>query len=91
MPYAMVRMNTGDVISKVSQNKPFCQKHLVDDGFIPILVDLVENDKAKNVKSQVPSSISSIVRDNPDGARAYVEGGRPSSLLPSIQSSESSK
>ena len=90
-PHAMVRMNTSDVVAELSQNNPYCQKHFVDDGFIPILIDLMEKDKAENVRVKCLYAISSIVRDNPDGLKAFVQGGGPSSLLISIQSSESSR
>ena len=59
-PHDSLRSEAANAIAELSQNNPYCQEKMVEDEFLPILMDLLDNDKSSQVKALY--AISCITR-----------------------------
>ena len=60
-PHDTIRCETANAIAELSQNNPYCQEKLVEDDFLPILMEILSSDKACQVKALY--AISCITRE----------------------------
>ena len=62
-PHASLRSSSANAVAELSQNNPYCQENFVKEGFLTLLLDMIANDKACQVK--VMYAISCINRECP--------------------------
>jgi len=85
-PHAMARACAANAAAEMAQNNPYCQENFVSDGFLPVLLNLMEKDGQELVKLKSLYAISSIVRDYPAGTKAFLDLSGADSLLRTLQS-----
>lgn len=42
--HAKLRANACDLLAELSQNNPYCQKVILDNGFVPLLLNILNKD-----------------------------------------------
>jgi len=89
-PHPSVRANAANAVAEMAQNNPYCQENFLADGFLPLLLGLMEKDRAERVRLKSLYAISSIVRDYPPGIKAFLDKNGADGLLRTIQDSDNS-
>ncbi|XP_055598096.1 hsp70-binding protein 1-like [Uranotaenia lowii] len=82
-PNVEVRIGTLRLIAELSQNNPFCQKHLLEADVLPKLVELLSDEQS--VANQAMHAISCMVRNFEPCLAAFIDMGGLECLLGCIQ------
>jgi len=90
-PHSAIRANAANSVAEMAQNNPYCQENFIKDDFLPLLLDLMENDGVEGVRVKCLYAISSIVRDNAAAMAVFLNLKGADSLLRTIQRSDSTK
>jgi len=61
--YASIRSASANAIAELSQNNPYCQENFVKEDFLPMLLEMISNDRHCQVKAMY--AISCIIRECP--------------------------
>jgi len=61
--YASIRSASANAIAELSQNNPYCQENFVKEDFLPMLLEMITNDRQCQVKAMY--AISCIIRECP--------------------------
>merc|ERR1719412_355333 len=61
-PHDVIRCGAANAIAELSQNNPYCQEKLVQDDFLPTLMDILANDKS-SCQIKALYAISCITRE----------------------------
>lgn len=87
-PHQFIREESAGVTAELAQNNPYCQTHLVADGFIPCLVTILDTDLDENCRFKALSAISCLIRDNPTGQEEFLKRNGCEVVLRNIQTSK---
>ncbi|XP_063921721.1 hsp70-binding protein 1-like [Zophobas morio] len=68
-----VRAEVCNLLAELCQNNPYCQRVVLENGIMPVLVDLVENDGEVAVVVKALYAISCIVRQNSSGCAQLIQ------------------
>ena len=60
-PHSSLRCEAANAIAELSQNNPYCQEKMVEEGFLPMLMDILSNDENCQIKALY--AISCITRE----------------------------
>jgi len=61
--YASIRSASANAIAELSQNNEYCQENFVKEEFLPLLLEIITNDRQCQVKAMY--AISCIIRECP--------------------------
>merc|ERR1712018_440407 len=61
--YASIRSASANTIAELSQNNSYCQENFVKEEFLPLLLEMITNDRQCQVKAMY--AISCIIRECP--------------------------
>lgn len=61
--YASIRSASANAIAELSQNNSYCQENFVKEEFLPLLLEMITNDRQCQVKAMY--AISCIIRECP--------------------------
>ncbi|CAH0393840.1 unnamed protein product [Bemisia tabaci] len=81
-----IRWRAASIIADLTQNNPFCQQHILEAGFIPILLDLISNDPDEKTQTKSLYALSCLMRDNPKSIEPFLENNGLAVLLKATQS-----
>lgn len=84
-PHEILRQNSANVTAELAQNNPYCQTNLLKDDFLPVLLEIFDNDASEDSRFKALSAISCLVRDNLDGQQSFLQLNGCSVLLRNIQ------
>ncbi|QQP53223.1 Hsp70binding protein 1like [Caligus rogercresseyi] len=84
-PHEALRAQGAHLISELSQNNPYCQDHLTQDGFLQILLHSLESDTPK-VQVKALYAISCILRQSTKAQTAWKGSEGPSRLVKALMS-----
>jgi len=68
--HASIRSASANTIAELSQNNPYCQENFVKEEFLPILLDMITNDRQCQVKAMY--AISCITRESTLAQEAFL-------------------
>lgn len=96
-PHSMVKWKAADIIAELSQNNPICQEHFTKNGFIPLMLNLLDKASVEGTnleemcKLKAIYAISSIVRQNIPGIELFISLNGPKiivecAILPNLES-----
>lgn len=61
--------------AEISQNNPFCQEKFVTEGFLPLLVQQLDEDEEEHCQVKALYALSCIVRDLGAGLEQFGAAG----------------
>ncbi|KAF7275183.1 hypothetical protein GWI33_012106, partial [Rhynchophorus ferrugineus] len=82
--HAMIRSAGCELLAELCQNNPYCQQVVLDNEFIPKLLDMIEKDENILVGLKALYAVSSIVRHNPEGFNQFIHYNGPAILLTTL-------
>lgn len=56
--HSPIRIGACEILAEVSQNNPYCQKVVVDQNYIPLLLELLEKEQDNQVAIKILYAIS---------------------------------
>ena len=62
-PHEVVRCGAANAIAELCQNNPYCQEKIVEDDFLPILMDILANDDKSSCQIKALYAISCVTRE----------------------------
>lgn len=68
-----IRAQACNLLAELSQNNPYCQRVLLENGFMPILIDIVQNDSDVAVVIKALYAISCNIRQNRVGCAQFIQ------------------
>nr|CAG4644337.1 EOG090X0EEI [Lepidurus arcticus] len=78
----IVREKCAELIATLTQNNPYCQKHILQADLLPVLLKMTEEDSSKAASVKAVSAISCLCRNN---LEAQQELGRCDGILTLIR------
>ncbi|XP_077994210.1 hsp70-binding protein 1-like [Glandiceps talaboti] len=81
-----IRWRCADLLATMTQNNPYTQQVLLDDQFLPVLIELLEKDEAEMVRIKALYAISCLVRTYPNAQQEFVKLDGFSVLIRALQS-----
>lgn len=57
-PHAGIRWKVADLIAELTQNNPFCQGKILEAGFLPILLSMVDGDISEHARVKALYAVS---------------------------------
>ncbi|KAF2882282.1 hypothetical protein ILUMI_23902 [Ignelater luminosus] len=80
-----IRAGACDVIAELCQNNPYCQRVVLDNGFIPLLLKILATDNNNSVCIKALYATSCIVRQNTEGFHQLLQHEGLTILLKILQ------
>jgi len=77
--HASIRSASANCIAELSQNNPYCQENFVKEEFLPMLLDMVTNDRQCQVKAMY--AISCINRECPLAQEKFLNSYNGPSII----------
>lgn len=65
-------MSNSPLIMSNFQNNPYCQTHLLNDGFVPILLGIFSRDLNEVCRFKALSALSCLTRDHPESQEQFL-------------------
>nr|CAG4641237.1 EOG090X0EEI [Eulimnadia texana] len=84
-PHDEVRWRCGELIATLTQNNPYCQDFVLNEGVLPILLQLTENDTCENARIKALYAVSCLIRDHDKSLEAFINADGFSCLLRVLQ------
>ncbi|XP_033223496.1 hsp70-binding protein 1 [Belonocnema kinseyi] len=85
-PHSGIRWRVADLIAELSQNNPFCQEKILEAGYMPILLNMVDTDPCEQARVKALYAVSCIVRGHSVALKHMEVNDGYSILLRAIQS-----
>lgn len=85
-PHSGIRWRVADLIAELTQNNPFCQEKVLEAGYMPILLSMVDADSCEQARVKALYAVSCIVRGHAIGLKHMEVNDGYSILLRAIQS-----
>lgn len=85
-PHSGIRWRIANLIAELSQNNPFCQEKVLEAGYMPILLSMVDTDPHDQARVKALYAVSCIVRGHAVALKHMEVNDGYSVLLRSIQS-----
>ncbi|KAL1500806.1 hypothetical protein ABEB36_006248 [Hypothenemus hampei] len=85
---SQIRATGCELLAVLCQHNPYCQKVVLDNEFIPILLNMIKEDQDVSVVIKAVYALSCIVRHNPDGFSQFINYNGPAILLTTFQRNE---
>ncbi|XP_001605940.1 hsp70-binding protein 1 isoform X2 [Nasonia vitripennis] len=85
-PHSGIRWRVANVIAELTQNNPFCQEKVLEAGFMPILLSMVDTDPSDMARIKALYAVSCIVRGHALALRYMEINDGYSVLMRAIQS-----
>ena len=57
-PHSGIRWRVADLIAELSQNNPFCQEKILEAGYMPILLNMVDTDSCEQARVKALYAVS---------------------------------
>lgn len=57
-PHGSIRWKVAELIAELTQNNPFCQERMLEAGFLPILLNMVDSDEVEMARVKALYAIS---------------------------------
>lgn len=71
-----LRSSAAQLLGQLMQNNPYCQEMALNERFLTVMLNLLENDPSQDVKKQILGAISSLVRSNQNAQNQfYIQDG----------------
>ncbi|KAL7304547.1 hypothetical protein TKK_0003332 [Trichogramma kaykai] len=81
-----IRAKAANLIAEITQNNPYCQDKIMEAGYIPILLGMVDNDPSDIVRVKSLYAISCIIRGHSVGLMHMEINDGYSVLIRALQS-----
>jgi len=83
--HSEIRAGACDVLAELCQNNPYCQRVVLDNGFIPMLLKILTTDGNNQVCVKALYATSCIVRQNTEGFNQLIQHEGLTVLLKILQ------
>lgn len=80
-----IRWQTLELIACLVQNNPYCQKAVLENNMLPVLLELLDQDNNSTVKIKALYATSCLVRDFPDAQKEFTNNDGFSVLMRAMQ------
>uniref|UniRef100_A0A0K2TCU5 Hsp70binding protein 1like [Nasonia vitripennis] n=1 Tax=Lepeophtheirus salmonis TaxID=72036 RepID=A0A0K2TCU5_LEPSM len=81
-PHDSLKSQSAHLIAELTQNNPYCQTHMAEDGFLHLLLELLDSsDSSDSVRVKVLYAISCIIRQCPESQDQWISLDGPSILI----------
>ncbi|RZB39956.1 hypothetical protein BDFB_012728 [Asbolus verrucosus] len=68
-----IRAEACNLLAELCQNNPYCQRVVLENGFMPMLIEIVEYDPEVEVVAKALYAVSCIVRQNATGCAQFIQ------------------
>nr|CAG4652202.1 EOG090X0EEI [Triops cancriformis] len=87
-PHSIVREKCAELIATLTQNNPYCQRHVLAAEVLSVLLRLVEHDPSKTASFKAMSAISCLCRYFPEAQKELAQLEGHSVLLRVLEKSD---
>lgn len=84
--YPSLRLGACDVLAELTQNNPYCQKIVVDEGYVPVLLEILEKDEDGRVAIKAVHALSCKSKAPPSSFCSNVYFRHPTAQFRRLQS-----
>ncbi|KAK6191742.1 hypothetical protein SNE40_003347 [Patella caerulea] len=82
---AELRWTCLELVADLVQNNPYCQKAVLENNILPVLLESLDKDQNSTVKTKALYALSCLCRDNEDGQKLFTEQDGFSVLMRAMQ------
>ncbi|GJQ78243.1 hypothetical protein Trydic_g2572 [Trypoxylus dichotomus] len=72
-PNSKIKLGACDLLAELCQNNPFCQMIVIENDFLPLVLEILDKDEDDDVCIKALYALSCIVRSNMDGCTKFLE------------------
>ncbi|KAG0711690.1 Hsp70-binding protein 1 [Chionoecetes opilio] len=85
-PHPSLRAGAAGLMGDVCQNNPLCQENILTLNVLPQLLSIIDGDEDTTTRVKAMYAVSCLIRDYPEGEKAFMEANGFSFLMRAMQS-----
>lgn len=87
-PHPKIRIFGCELLAVLCQHNPYCQQVVLDNEFVPKLLNMVEKDEEPQVAVKALYALSAIVRHSQEGYNQFIHYNGPTILLRKLEGTD---
>ncbi|XP_030755130.1 hsp70-binding protein 1-like [Sitophilus oryzae] len=83
-PHPKIRAAGCELLAELCQNNPYCQEVVLDNEFVPKLLNMIDKDEDTEVAVKALYAVSAIIRHSQEGFNQFIHYNGPVILLKAL-------